>query len=208
MVINFVKPKITFYDKCENMPLWNFQKYLETNDLRYFTKEFKEHKDLNDIMINFFGEYLELTKNQTVINRFELMHKIMRLQSKYNTVSLILKALYNYPTFCKIEKFTELVKELEKWNYRIDRSKDIFTQLEKISNRLQGILTQIELLEDQIKPEGEKESKSIESQILSVTRALDLRYQINSKEITVSQWVELCNQADETIKSKQKQQRK
>ena len=200
--------KPTIYDKCENMPLWNFQKYLETNDLRYFTKEFKEHKDLPDIMTAFFGEYLELTNNQSAINRFEIMHKIMRLQGKYNTVSLILKALWNFPKEGDIKQFSDLIEQLEKWNYRIDKRKDVFVQLEKISARLQGILTQIELLEDSLQKEDVKESKSIESQLISVGRILELRYSLNAKEIMVSEWVELCKQADEIIKERQKQQQK
>jgi len=204
----FKKNKITFYDKCENMPLWNFQKYLNTNDLRYFTKEFKEHKDLHEVMTTFFSEYLELTKNQSVINRFETMHKIMRLQLKYNTVSIILKALYNYPKNSDFKGFENLISQLEKWNYRIVKDKDPFVQFEKISLRLQGILTQIELLEDSLKDENEKEYKSIESQLLSVGRVLELRYSLNSKDITVSEWVELCNQAENVIKERQKQQQK
>lgn len=204
MVINFLKPKITIYDRCDNMPLWNFQQYLKTNDLKYFTKEHKEHKDLHDIMTAFFGEYLEITKNQAVILRFEKMHKIMRLSIKYNTVSLLLKGLYNFPKNGDIEVFKANCEQLEKWNYRIDKEKDVFTQLEKISNRLQGILTQIEILEDELKEEDVKESVSIESQLISVSRCLELKYQLNAKEITVAQWIEYQKQADETIKERQK----
>lgn len=203
---NIFKEKITFYRKCDEMPLWNFNKYLKTNDLKYFTKEFKEHKDLQDIMTDFFGEYLELTKNQSVVNRFGVMHKIMLLRIKYDTVTIILKALWNYPKDMPIEGFKELISALEKWNYRIDKEKDPFKQFEQIHNRLQGILTKIELLEDEITKEDVKESKTIESQMLSVSRILELR--INAKEITVSEWVEMCKQADEVIKERQKQQQK
>jgi hypothetical protein len=204
MVINFLKPKVTIYDKCENLPLWNFQKYLETNDVKYFAKEHKEHKDLPDIITAFFGEYLELTKNQKIIIRFERAHKIMRLTIKYNTVSLILKTLYNYNKGLDFEIFKQLVEELQKWNYKIDKNKDIFEQLEKIYNRIQGIKTQIEVLEDELKDEDVVESSSIDGQLISVSRCLDLKYQLNAKEITVLQWIEYQKQAVLIIKERQK----
>lgn len=205
---NTFKPIITFYDKCENMPLWNFQKYLETNDLKYFTKEFKEHKDLHDIMTAFFGEYLQLTKNQKVVNRFGIMFKIMRLTAKYNTVMLLLKTLYNFHKNGDIEQFKGLVEQLEKWNYKIDREKDIFGQLEKISNRVQGIKTQLELLEDELKEEDVKESVTIESQLISVSRVLELGYRLNPKEITVLEWHEYQEQGRKVVKEREKLKRK
>lgn len=201
---NIFKTNITFYDKCENMPLWNFQKYLETNDLRYFTKEFKDHKSLNDIMTDFFGEYLELTKNQKVVNRFGTMFKIMRLTAKYNTVMLLLKTLYNFPKNGDMGKFRVLCWCLEQWNYRIDRSKDIFDQLEKISNRVQGIKTQIEILQDELKEEDKGEASTIESQLISVSRCLELGYRLNPKEITVLEWHEYQEQAKKVVKDREK----
>lgn len=190
------------------MPLYNFQKYLETNDLRWFTKEFKDHKSLNDVMTNFFGEYLELTKNQKAINRFGVMFKIMRLTAKYNTVMLLLKTLYNFPKNGNIKQFEELIHQLDKWNYRIDRSKDVFEQLEKISNRVQGIKTQLDLLQDELKQEDAKESVTIESQLISVSRILELGYRLNPKEITVLEWHEYQEQGKKVIADLEKSKMK
>lgn len=208
MALGFIKPNITFYDKCDVMPLWNFQKYLDTKDLRYFTKEHKEHKDLDNIALNLFGEYLELSGNRAVVLRFEKIFELMRLKGKYDTVTLILKALYNYPNPKDIEGFKILVNELEKWNYRIDKEKDIFKQLETIYTRLQGIKTKISILESEIDVEDEKESTTIGSQLILVSRILELRYSLNSKEITLSEWIEYQKQAEKVNLDKQKQLKK
>ena len=74
-----------------------------------------------------FGEYLELTENRTVIARFGKMHKIMKLQSKYETVSLLLKAIYNYKKEYGMEQFNEFIEQLAKWNYKIDPLSQNFT---------------------------------------------------------------------------------
>lgn len=203
-MISFLNKKITFYDKCENMPLHNFQMYLKTNDLRYFTMEFKDHKSLNDVMNAFFAEYLELTKNQKVVQRFGLMFKIMRLTAKYNTVMLLLKTLYNFPKNGNISQFEELIHQLDKWNYRIDRSKDVFEQLEKISNRVQGIKTQLDLLNDELKEDDKGEAATIESQLISVSRCLELGYRLNPKDITVLEWHEYQEQAKKVLKDREK----
>jgi hypothetical protein len=183
------------------MPLWNFQKYLQTNELKYFTKELKEVKGLDSVMNDFFVEYLELTQNNTVYQRFSKIYKLLKLEGKYNCVTLILKSLYNYDKGLNLDTFHALTWELEKWHYRIDRSKDIFAQLENINQRLQNVKTQIEILQLELKKDDQQESQSIESQLISVSRILELKYKLDAKEITVKEWIEFQKQAEKTIKS-------
>jgi hypothetical protein len=93
-----------------------------------------------------------------------------------------------------------LTWELEKWHYKIDKAKDIFTQLENINQRLQNVKTQIEVLQLELKKDDQQESQSIESQLISVSRILELKYKLEAKEITVKEWVEYQKQAEKTIK--------
>lgn len=182
------KPKVTFYETCKEIPLYNFQKYLETSDLRYFTKEFVEHKDLHDIMTRLFGEWLELTKNNAVINRFAKMHKMMKLDVKYRTVTTILKAIYNHRLGQK--ELDELIAQLKLWGYTLNRNKDLFEQLDTINNRLQNLRTQYEMLEIELAKEDKKESQSIEKQLIIVSKGLELNYPLKAKEITLFEWWE------------------
>jgi hypothetical protein len=199
--LNWKNTSNNIYRKCDEMPLWNFQKYLETNDLKYFTKELKEVKDLHLVMNDFFVEYLELTQNNAVYQRFSKIYKLLKLEGKYNCVTLILKSLYNYDKGLNIDMFHALTLELEKWHYKIDRAKDIFAQIESINQRLQNVKTQIEILQLELKKDDQQESQSIESQLISVSRILELKYKLNAKEITVKEWIEFQKQAEKTIKS-------
>lgn len=183
------------YFSCDEISLYNWTKYLETQDLKYFNSELEETKDNKNAMYSVFGEYLELTENRQVIVRFSKMHKIMKLQGKYNTVSLLLKALYNYKKEYGLEQFNEMVEQLAKWNYKIDTSKDIFKQIESISKRIQGLKTQIELLEIDFKKDDEKEKQNIDSEIITVSRVLELKYKIDKKETTLKEWIEYVKQA-------------
>src|SRR5690606_8941893 len=98
--------------------------YLESNDLRWFTKEFVNAPDLDKAMDSFYGDMLELTGNHEILNRFTKMFKVMKLRGKYNSVSLLLNAIYNYPPELGAERLNELIDELAKWNYKIDPKKD------------------------------------------------------------------------------------
>lgn len=183
------------YFSCDEISLYNWTKYLETQDLKYFNSELEETKDNKDAMYAVFGEYLELTENRQVIIRFSKMHKIMKLQGKYNTVSLLIKALYNYKKELGMEQFNELIDQIELYNYKIDKTKDVFKQLEKINNRLQNLKTQIELLEIDLKKDDEKEKHNIDSEIITVSRVLELKYRIDKKETTLKEWIEYVKQA-------------
>ena len=45
------RAKVTVYDTCEKMPLANFQKYLQTKEVKYFTKELKIVGNIENIII-------------------------------------------------------------------------------------------------------------------------------------------------------------
>jgi DNA repair exonuclease SbcCD ATPase subunit len=99
-----------------------------------------------------------------------------------------------------MDMFHALVWELEKWQCKIDKSKDIFEQIENINQRLQNLKTQIETIEVELKKDDNNESQSIESQLISVSRILELKYKLDAKDITVAEWVEYQKQAEKTIK--------
>ena len=88
------KPDI-YFDTCEKMPLYNFKMFIETNDLKWFSKSFKDSSRLQNIADLFFTDYIELTNNRKVENRYITMFEIMRLENKYKCVSLLLKSLWH-----------------------------------------------------------------------------------------------------------------
>ena len=47
------------------MPLYNFFKYTETNDTKYFTKEHVEVENIALTIEQFYNDYIEYSKNQS-----------------------------------------------------------------------------------------------------------------------------------------------
>lgn len=196
--------QITIYRTCEEMPLWNYQKYLQTNELKYFTKELKEVKELQDVVVIFFDEYIELSNSTQARERLRIMNEIMRLSNKYDTVSLAIKAIYSYDTRLGIEILESHIDVLTKYRYKIDKNKPLFEQIEMISTRLNAIKTKIELLKPELESENNKEAESIESQIITASRILSLPYKINQKKTSVLEWIEIqkqCIEITEKIKA-------
>ena len=67
------KKSDNYYDSCEKMPLYNFKMFIETNDLKWFSKSFKDDSKLQNAADLFFSDYIELTNNRKVENRYITM---------------------------------------------------------------------------------------------------------------------------------------
>ena len=196
----------SYYDTCEKMPLYNFKMFIETNDLKWFSKSFKDSSKLQNVADLFFTDYIELTNNRKVENRYITMFEIMRLENKYKCVSLLLKSLWHYDKIQGKENFDKMIDILEQWNYKIDRNKEVFEQIEKIANRIQGIKTKIELLRAKL-DEGQKEKAekpNFEKELINITRILELRYSLKIKELNVAEFIGYQKQAQEVVESQNK----
>ena len=195
-----------YFDNCEKMPLYNFKMFVETNDLKWFSNDLKHNDRLQNVADLFFTDYIELTNNRKVENRYITMFEIMRLENKYKCVSLLLKSLWHYDKLQGLENFNKMIDILEQWNYKIDRNKEVFEQIEKIANRIQGIKTKIELLRAKL-DEGQKEKAdkpNFEKELINITRILELRYSLKIKELNVSEFIGYQKQAQEVIESQNK----
>ena len=78
----FSNNSVNYFDTCEKMPLYNFKMFIETNDLKWFSSSLKDSSKLQNIADLFFADYIELTNNRKVENRYITMFEIMRLENK------------------------------------------------------------------------------------------------------------------------------
>ena len=200
------KKSDSYFDTCEKMPLWNFKMFIETNDLKYFSSKLKYDAKLQNIADAFFTNYIELTNNRKVENRYITMFEIMRLENKYKCVSLLIKALWNFDSKIGIESFNKMIEILEQWNYKIDRKKDVFTQIQAINNRLQGIKTKIELIRAKLdeKDVESKDKPNFDAELINISRILELRFQLKVKDLNVSEFIGYQQQAHQVVEQQSK----
>lgn len=200
------KKSDSYFDTCKKMPLENFESFIETNDLKYFSSNLTFDTKLQNIADAFFTNYIELTNNRKVENRYVTMFEIMRLENKFKCVSLLLNALYNYDLKLGMDGFNKMIEILEQWNYKIDRSKDVFKQIETINNRLQGIKTKIELLRGKLdeKDTESKDKPNFDAELINISRILELKYRLTVKELNVAEFIGYQQQAHQLVEQQNK----
>lgn len=203
---NLTKKKPEYYLKAKDMLLWNYLQYLETNDLRYFSnyhnkKKVKEPRIdlLEQSMTAIYGEILEITNRFEVLEKFRKTHKILKLKVKYNSIVSIITSIYEFEISLGREMLLEKVGMLEKWNYKIDKEKELFTQLERIAKGLPAIKTEIEVLESELINENKTEKVSFEKQRLSVEIGLELKLAIDPMKDSVERWFILLVELEKKV---------
>jgi hypothetical protein len=134
------------------------------------------------------------------------MFEIMRLENKYKCVSLLLNALWNYDKSLGLDGFNKMVEILEQWNYKIDRNKDVFKQIETINNRLQGIKTKIALIRGKLdeKDTESKDKPNFDAELINISRILELKYRLTVKELNVAEFIGYQQQAQQVVEQQNK----
>lgn len=190
------KTDCEIYDNCKSLMLENYVNYLESGDLLHFTNYYSlgnpkkpNAKELDKAMTDFYGDLLAISQNEKVLRRFEVIHKIMKYEQKYNSVKMLVNAIRNFDPLLSREKLLELVAQLEKWHYRIDKNKDLISQLDRIEARVEGIKTEIELLAVELKQVDTGEKTSLLDEIYNTEMFLELKFPIDLKTTSVYKWI-------------------
>lgn len=203
---NLVKKKPEYYLQAKDMLLWNYLKYLETNDLRYFSdyhnkKNVKEPRIdlLEQSMTAIYGEILEITKRFEVLEKFRKTHKILKNKVKYNAVMDLIKSIYEFDNNLGREILLEKVEMIRRWGYKINQDKDLFEQLDKIAKGLQAIKTEVEVLESELIKENKTEKVSFEKERLSIEMGLELKIPIDPMKDSVERWFILLVELEKKV---------
>ena len=183
--------KIKIFENSKQMTLYHYVKFLETNDIRYFStfhdvaipypisnNKLKEAKD------EIFNEIVK--DNNDVAYRIELMHKIEKLKVKYLDVNRLIDLML-FP-HCNSEMLQELRKQLQKWGYKIRIGIDTYEQLIKIKNRSESLISEINSLTTEIQKSNSYEKVEIEDIIFNIEQGLEMKFKIDTKKTSLYEW--------------------
>ena len=183
--------KIKIFENSKQMTLYHYVKFLETNDIRYFStfhdvaipypisnNKLKEAKD------EIFNEIVK--DNNDVAYRIELMHKIEKLKVKYLDVNRLIDLML-FP-HCNSEMLQELRKQLQKWGYKIRIGIDTYEQLIKIKNRSEALISEINSLTTEIQKSNSYEKVEIEDIIFNIEQGLEMKFKIDTKKTSLYEW--------------------
>ena len=210
MISLFKKKALKTHKSYKTLWLYNYNEILQTQDLRWLVKDFdedseltlteKQTEELTEIWEHLFSEYLEVKGDQVVINHLRKRVYISNIQNRLYFGTVFVKLISQNPTSPNLE---EMVDELAKYKFKIDKEKPLGLELEKITKQLKGLKTRLNLevskYNQMIESRQNKEKVNLQDQIISVGKVLDLKYPINAKETTLAQWDAYCNNAKKLV---------
>ena len=202
--------KLKTYKSCKTLFMYNFYEILDTQDYRWLVTDYNENSDLEltdnqkeeleVLWKEIFNEYIELKGDQKIINSLRKRALIANLQNRLYFGATLLKLIAKNP---KSKNLEDIINELAKWKFRLDKEKPLPKEIEKVTKQLKSLRTRLNMEISRYTSELEKQQKqektNIDEQAINVGKTLDLKYPIISKETTVTQWLAYSKQAKKII---------
>ena len=190
--------KTKYYDSIETLPLYNFDKYRSTKDLNWFIVGYdgRQKKIINVKLSNIektiLDQYFKAIDDNSFINRLKKWGEIETLKTKYFVVkSLAFRMSIGFEND-EMNQRLIFIKELKRHGFSMPEINTLEGDKEYISlinSGVEGIKTQIHIIEKELVVEGRKESYDLNKQLRILEIGLGYNYRINSKEITVKEWI-------------------
>lgn len=173
----------------------DFFKVLETNDLRFLSKNQRKNVVWEDLL----SEYETLSGGRKTAKDISINGRIEGLKAKFNAIQLACEIL----GFRREQEAIEILKE----HYFFINESNYHKELKRIQKESESILIQVKKLEKQLpepKKETQKESRHIDQVILGYCSFVGI--QIKPNKCTVTEFISLKNLFEAKLKQLEKPQ--
>ena len=197
---------IEYYDSIEVLPLYNWDKYTTTRDNNWLIIDFNGRQtkvvndDLTALESKLQEEYFKAVDDRTFVKKLQKWAKIDNLRTRYNVIAMLCQRLWLGFGDCQMELRQQYIEIVNKFGFNMPIINTVEGDAEEIAlitNSMQNIKTQIEMLESELKTDEKKQTYSLNKQMVLVSLGLGLAYKIDAKQTTVSEWIELCKLLEE-----------
>jgi len=197
---------IEYYDSIEVLPLYNWDRYTTTRDNNWLIIDFngRQPKIDNDELTALEGklqeEYFKAVDDRTFVKKLQKWAKIDNLRKRYNVIAMLCQRLWLGFGDMQMELRQKYIEIINKFGFNMPLINTVEGDAEEIAlitNSMQNIKTQIEMLESELKTDEKKQTYSLNKQMVLVSLGLGLAYKIDAKQTTVSEWIELCHLLEE-----------
>ena len=197
---------IEYYDSIEVLPLYNWDRYTTTRDNNWLIIDFngRQPKIDNDELTALEGklqeEYFKAVDDRTFVKKLQKWAKIDNLRTRYNVIAMLCQRLWLGFGDMQMELRQQYIEIINKFGFNMPLINTVEGDAEEIAlitNSMQNIKTQIEMLESELKTDEKKQTYSLNKQMVLVSLGLGLAYKIDAKQTTVSEWIELTKLLEE-----------
>jgi len=198
-----------YYQSIETLPLYNFDKYRNTRDLNWFligydgrqTKQ--SNPSLQAIEKVILDEYFKAIDDRSFTNRLQKWAEIEVLKTKYFVVKSLINRMWLGFADNQMELRLLFVKELARHGFRMSEINTIdgdAVELARLNTGVEGIKTRITLIETELVKDAKVETTTLAKQLQIATIGLQYPYRLDAKQLTVSEWIEICSLLNEKVK--------
>jgi hypothetical protein len=197
---------IEYYDSIEVLPLYNWDRYTTTRDNNWLIIDFNgrqpkiDNEELTALESKLQEEYFKAVDDRTFVKKLQKWAKIDNLRTRYNVIAMLCQRLWLGFGDMQMELRQQYIEIINKFGFNMPLINTVEGDAEEISlitQSMQNIKTQIEMLESELKVDEKKQTYSLNKQMVLVSLGLGLAYKIDAKQTTVSEWIELCHLLEE-----------
>jgi hypothetical protein len=197
------------YTSIENLPLYNFDKYRNTQDLNWFIEGFDgrqkkiDDPQLKEVEKAILDEYFKAIDDRSFTNKLQKSARIEELKTKYFIVKSLINRLWIGFGKDQSETRYQMIKELERHGFKMPLINTLSGDKEeclRLNTACEGLKTKIGILQNELNKERKIESISLMKQIQIATIGLQYPQRINPKQTTVEEWIEICKLLEEKTK--------
>ena len=193
----------------EDLTLYKWDKFLITNDINWFRLDFdgRQPKINTDELIKrkeeIIEDYTKFNDDSSFSNKLKVWAKIDWLVKKHYHAGSLLKVMWDGFADDQMDLRYKVIASLKAWGFKfpeintIDGDKALILEYRQA---LDGIKTQIEILKKEVSEEAKQESRNMYDDMLTVSRALQLGYRLNAKEVLLPEWITMCKKLKEISK--------
>jgi len=197
---------IEYYDSIEVLPLYNWDRYTTTRDNNWLIIDFNgrqpkiDNDDLTALESKLQEEYFKAVDDRIFVKKLQKWAKIDNLRTRYNVIAMLCQRLWLGFGDMQMELRQNYIEIINKFGFNMPLINTVEGDAEEIAlitQSMQNIKTQIEMLESELKTDEKKQTYSLNKQMVLVSLGLGLAYKIDAKQTTVSEWIELCHLLEE-----------
>jgi len=197
---------IEYYESIEVLPLYNWDKYTTTRNNNWLIVDFNDKQpktsndDLTALESKLQEEYFKAVDDRTFVKKLQKWAKIDNLRTRYNVIAMLCQRMWLGFGDMQMELRQQYIEIINKFGFNMPLINTIEGDAEEIAlitQSMQNIKTQIEMLESELKTDEKKQTYSLNKQMVLVSLGLGLAYKIDAKQTTVSEWIELTKLLEE-----------
>jgi len=197
---------IEYYDSIEVLPLYNWDRYTTTRDNNWLIIDFNgrqpkiDNEELTALESKLQEEYFKAVDDRTFVKKLQKWAKIDNLRTRYNVIAMLCQRVWLGFGDMQMELRQQYIEIINKFGFNMPLINTVEGDAEEIAlitNSMQNIKTQIEMLESELKTDEKKQTYSLNKQMVLVSLGLGLAYKIDAKQTTVSEWIELTKLLEE-----------